>query len=151
MIANRYQHCPAQAKFSFVHNLELSQYLVAKSSGHSLLLSLPLSIEVLPVGIIAGATIGVGILVIFFFVALVFFLYRRRKGSEYRRFTATTNPSGSHHRVGARSQCHRDQQKAPGLATPPCPRSKGCDLEEARHQGRDGESGATHDAFRPGR
>ncbi|XP_051055326.1 kin of IRRE-like protein 1 isoform X3 [Phodopus roborovskii] len=38
--------------------------------------------EVLPVGIIAGATIGAGILVIFFFVALVFFLYRRRKGSR---------------------------------------------------------------------
>lgn len=44
---------------------------------------LPLSEEVLPVGIIAGATIGAGILLIFFFIALVFFLYRRRKGSEY--------------------------------------------------------------------
>ncbi|EPY90203.1 kin of IRRE-like protein 1 precursor [Camelus ferus] len=38
--------------------------------------------EVLPVGIIAGATIGAGILLIFFFIALVFFLYRRRKGSR---------------------------------------------------------------------
>nr|XP_021483107.1 kin of IRRE-like protein 1 [Meriones unguiculatus] len=38
--------------------------------------------EVVPVGIIAGATIGAGILVIFFFVTLVFFLYRRRKGSR---------------------------------------------------------------------
>lgn len=47
------------------------------------------SVEVLPVGIIAGATIGAGILVIFFFVALVFFLYRRRKGSEYRLGPAT--------------------------------------------------------------
>lgn len=54
----------------------------------------PPSIEVLPVGIIAGATIGAGILVIFFFVALVFFLYRRRKGSEYRRFTATATLQG---------------------------------------------------------
>nr|XP_035136034.2 kin of IRRE-like protein 1 isoform X3 [Callithrix jacchus] len=38
--------------------------------------------EVLPVGIIAGATIGAGILLIFFFIALAFFLYRRRKGSR---------------------------------------------------------------------
>nr|XP_028567045.1 kin of IRRE-like protein 1 [Podarcis muralis] len=38
--------------------------------------------EVLPVGIIAGATIGAGILVIFCFVALACFLYRRRKGSR---------------------------------------------------------------------
>ncbi|XP_074079238.1 kin of IRRE-like protein 1 isoform X1 [Macrotis lagotis] len=38
--------------------------------------------EVLPVGIIAGATIGAGILLILFFTALVFFLYRRRKGSR---------------------------------------------------------------------
>uniref|UniRef100_A0ABM5F3A1 Kin of IRRE-like protein 1 n=1 Tax=Pogona vitticeps TaxID=103695 RepID=A0ABM5F3A1_9SAUR len=38
--------------------------------------------EVLPVGIIAGATIGPGILVIFCFVALACFLYRRRKGSR---------------------------------------------------------------------
>uniref|UniRef100_A0A7N5JRX8 Kirre like nephrin family adhesion molecule 1 n=1 Tax=Ailuropoda melanoleuca TaxID=9646 RepID=A0A7N5JRX8_AILME len=38
--------------------------------------------EVLPVGIIAGATIGAGILLTFFFIALVFFLYRRRKGSR---------------------------------------------------------------------
>lgn len=34
-------------------------------------------------GIIAGATIGAGILLTFSFIALVFFLYRRRKGSEY--------------------------------------------------------------------
>lgn len=33
-------------------------------------------------GIIAGATIGAGALLTFFFIALVFFLYRRRKGSE---------------------------------------------------------------------
>ncbi|XP_038624220.1 kin of IRRE-like protein 1 isoform X1 [Tachyglossus aculeatus] len=38
--------------------------------------------EVLPVGVIAGATIGAGILLIFFFVTFVFFLYRRRKGSR---------------------------------------------------------------------
>ncbi|XP_061462110.1 kin of IRRE-like protein 1 [Rhineura floridana] len=38
--------------------------------------------EVLPVGIIAGATIGAGILVISCFVALACFLYRRRKGSR---------------------------------------------------------------------
>uniref|UniRef100_M3YMR5 Kin of IRRE-like protein 1 n=1 Tax=Mustela putorius furo TaxID=9669 RepID=M3YMR5_MUSPF len=38
--------------------------------------------EVLPVGIIAGATIGAGALLTFFFIALVFFLYRRRKGSR---------------------------------------------------------------------
>ncbi|XP_069491521.1 kin of IRRE-like protein 1 isoform X2 [Ambystoma mexicanum] len=38
--------------------------------------------EVLPVGIIAGATIGPGILVIFFFVIFIFILYRRRKGSR---------------------------------------------------------------------
>nr|XP_055189967.1 kin of IRRE-like protein 1 isoform X1 [Nyctereutes procyonoides] len=38
--------------------------------------------EVLPVGVIAGATIGAGVLVTFFFIALVFFLYRRRKGSR---------------------------------------------------------------------
>ncbi|XP_062821445.1 kin of IRRE-like protein 1 [Anolis carolinensis] len=38
--------------------------------------------EVTPVGIIAGATIGAGILVIFCFAALACFLYRRRKGSR---------------------------------------------------------------------
>ncbi|KAL8184889.1 UNVERIFIED_CONTAM: Kin of IRRE-like protein 1 [Gekko kuhli] len=38
--------------------------------------------EVVPVGIIAGATIGAGILVIFCFIALACFLYRRRKGSR---------------------------------------------------------------------
>ncbi|KAM5294768.1 kin of IRRE-like protein 1 isoform 6-T6 [Glossophaga mutica] len=38
--------------------------------------------EVLPVGIIAGATIGASILLTFFFITLVFFLYRRRKGSR---------------------------------------------------------------------
>ncbi|XP_005993211.1 kin of IRRE-like protein 1a [Latimeria chalumnae] len=38
--------------------------------------------EVLPVGIIAGATIGAGILLIFCLAALIFFLYRRRKGSR---------------------------------------------------------------------
>ncbi|XP_039174456.1 kin of IRRE-like protein 1 isoform X1 [Crotalus tigris] len=38
--------------------------------------------EVLPVGIIAGATIGAGILLIFCFIALGCFLYRRRKGSR---------------------------------------------------------------------
>ncbi|KFZ60757.1 Kin of IRRE-like 1, partial [Antrostomus carolinensis] len=37
--------------------------------------------EVLPVGIIAGATIGASILVIGFLVALTCFLYRRRKGT----------------------------------------------------------------------
>lgn len=93
----RYQHGPAQAKLSFMRNLELP-LCEAKSSGprmapSSLLLSLPLFVEVLPVGIIAGATIGAGILVIFFFVALVFFLYRRRKGSEYRHCAAITNAS----------------------------------------------------------
>ncbi|XP_075699829.1 kin of IRRE-like protein 1 [Rhinoderma darwinii] len=35
-----------------------------------------------PVGIIVGATIGAGILVIIFFVFFIFFLYRRRKGSR---------------------------------------------------------------------
>lgn len=94
----RCQHGPAQAKLTFVHNPELRQYVMAKSLGpcvapSSSLLFLPLPpIEVLPVGIIAGATIGAGILVVVFFAALVFFLYRRRKGSEYRRCTATTNP-----------------------------------------------------------
>lgn len=34
-------------------------------------------------GIIAGATIGAGILLTVFFITLAFFLYRRRKGSEY--------------------------------------------------------------------
>uniref|UniRef100_A0A8C4UUD2 Kirre like nephrin family adhesion molecule 1 n=1 Tax=Falco tinnunculus TaxID=100819 RepID=A0A8C4UUD2_FALTI len=38
--------------------------------------------EVLPVGIIAGATIGASILVIGFLVVLACFLYRRRKGSR---------------------------------------------------------------------
>ncbi|NXG13899.1 KIRR1 protein, partial [Grallaria varia] len=38
--------------------------------------------EVLPVGIIAGATIGASILLITFLVALICFLYRRRKGSR---------------------------------------------------------------------
>ncbi|NXH98465.1 KIRR1 protein, partial [Pachycephala philippinensis] len=38
--------------------------------------------EVLPVGIIAGATIGASILVVSFLVALACFLYRRRKGSR---------------------------------------------------------------------
>ncbi|XP_010224377.1 PREDICTED: kin of IRRE-like protein 1 [Tinamus guttatus] len=40
--------------------------------------------EVLPVGIIAGATIGASILLVAFLVALACFLYRRRKGSECR-------------------------------------------------------------------
>lgn len=53
-------------------------------------------------GIIAGATIGAGILLTFFFIALVFFLYRRRKGSEY----------GPHARPGPRA----DRPEAlPGL------------------------------------
>lgn len=53
-------------------------------SGSVLTSSFPFSSEeVLPVGIIAGATIGAGILLTFSFIALVFFLYRRRKGSEY--------------------------------------------------------------------
>ncbi|NWI47660.1 KIRR1 protein, partial [Picathartes gymnocephalus] len=38
--------------------------------------------EVLPVGIIAGATIGASILLISFLAALACFLYRRRKGSR---------------------------------------------------------------------
>ncbi|NXH26759.1 KIRR1 protein, partial [Myiagra hebetior] len=38
--------------------------------------------EVLPVGIIAGATIGASILLISFLLALACFLYRRRKGSR---------------------------------------------------------------------
>ncbi|KAJ7307170.1 hypothetical protein JRQ81_009156 [Phrynocephalus forsythii] len=38
--------------------------------------------EVLPVGIIAGATIGAGTLLTLSFVALACFLYRRRKGSR---------------------------------------------------------------------
>ncbi|TRZ07991.1 hypothetical protein HGM15179_019116, partial [Zosterops borbonicus] len=38
--------------------------------------------EVLPVGIIAGATIGASILLVTFLVALACFLYRRRKGSR---------------------------------------------------------------------
>uniref|UniRef100_A0A8C0HUH9 Kin of IRRE-like protein 1 n=1 Tax=Balaenoptera musculus TaxID=9771 RepID=A0A8C0HUH9_BALMU len=50
--------------------------------------------EVLPVGIIAGATIGAGILLIFFFIALVFFLYRRRKGSEYGPCSGLSPPGG---------------------------------------------------------
>lgn len=48
----------------------------------------------LPVGIIAGATIGAGILLIFFFIALVFFLYRRRKGSEYGPCWGHSPPEG---------------------------------------------------------
>lgn len=54
---------------------------------------LPPPEEVLPVGIIAGATIGAGILLIFFFIALVFFLYRRRKGSECGPHEAAALPS----------------------------------------------------------
>ena len=46
-------------------------------------------------GIIAGATIGAGILLIFFFIALVFFLYRRRKGSEYGPCSGLSPPGGS--------------------------------------------------------
>nr|XP_033779908.1 kin of IRRE-like protein 1 isoform X2 [Geotrypetes seraphini] len=38
--------------------------------------------EVLPVGIIVGVTIAAGILLLLFSVFLVFFLYRRRKGSR---------------------------------------------------------------------
>ncbi|XP_014748833.1 PREDICTED: kin of IRRE-like protein 1 [Sturnus vulgaris] len=38
--------------------------------------------EVLPVGIIAGATIGASVLLVTFLVALACFLYRRRKGSR---------------------------------------------------------------------
>lgn len=43
-------------------------------------------------GIIAGATIGAGALLTFFFIALVFFLYRRRKGSESGPPTRTRLP-----------------------------------------------------------
>lgn len=45
-------------------------------------------------GIIAGGTIGAGILLIFFFIALVFFLYRRRKGSEYGPCWGHSPPEG---------------------------------------------------------
>lgn len=47
-------------------------------------------------GIIAGATIGAGILLTFFFITLVFFLYRRRKGSEYGPPTASRAPRRQH-------------------------------------------------------
>lgn len=45
-------------------------------------------------GIIAGATIGAGTLLTFFFIALVFFLYRRRKGSEYGPCSGRGPPGG---------------------------------------------------------
>lgn len=51
-------------------------------------------------GIIAGATIGAGILLTFFFIALVFFLYRRRKGSEYGPSCPSRAPS---------SQCQEER------------------------------------------
>lgn len=54
----------------------------------------------LPVGIIAGATIGAGILLTFSFVALVFFLYRRRKGSEYGPWARPSQPTPGLQRQG---------------------------------------------------
>jgi hypothetical protein len=39
--------------------------------------------EIVPVGIIAGGTVGSSILLLIFLLALAFFLYRQRKGSEY--------------------------------------------------------------------
>lgn len=51
-------------------------------------------------GIIAGATIGAGILLTFSFVALVFFLYRRRKGSEYGPWARPSPPTPGLQRQG---------------------------------------------------
>lgn len=125
-------------------------------------LFLPSCEEVLPVGIIAGATIGAGILLIFFFIALVFFLYRRRKGSKYGS-SAGHSPRSIPCPAASNRQCLGGVR---GLGTvlprpggsrskgwqeifrlSPCPRSQGCDLEEAGHQGGDSEPGAAHHAF----
>lgn len=38
--------------------------------------------DIVPVGIIAGGTVGSSILLLMFLLALAFFLYRQRKGSE---------------------------------------------------------------------
>ncbi|CDQ98173.1 unnamed protein product [Oncorhynchus mykiss] len=38
--------------------------------------------EIVPVGIIAGGTVGSSILLLIFLLALAFYLYRQRKGSE---------------------------------------------------------------------
>ena len=112
--------------------------------------------EVLPVGIIAGATIGAGILLTFFFITLVFFLYRRRKGSEYglhgpqpsltvyrapsrqglrgARGVAVARPSQG------RSRNNPLQRLAESIQTSsPCPRSQGCDPKETGHQGGNSE------------
>lgn len=74
-------------------------------------------------GIIAGATIGAGILLIFFFIALVFFLYRRRKGSEYGPFWGHSPPRVSD-RQGLGGARRDWQLRSPGQVGPgcgPCP------------------------------
>lgn len=58
-------------------------------------------------GIIAGATIGAGILLTFFFITLAFFLYRRRKGSEY-------GPSGEQPTPAASRVPSRQGLRVPG-------------------------------------
>lgn len=80
----------------------------------------------LPVGIIAGATIGAGVLLTFFFIALVFFLYRRRKGSEYGP-RARPGPRGQARgapRVGLQRLAERAQ------AALPCPGRKDVTLRK---------------------
>lgn len=84
---------------------------MTRSSPHPFL---PLPEEVLPVGVIAGATIGAGVLLIFFFIALLFFLYRRRKGSEYS--PAAWQACGRHREVGAARSTALGDQKRPAEA-----------------------------------
>lgn len=44
--------------------------------------------DIVPVGIIAGGTVGSSILLLMFLLALAFFLYRQRKGSECTRWSS---------------------------------------------------------------
>ncbi len=48
-----------------------------------------IGIEIVPVGIIAGGTVGCSILLILCLLALVLFLYRQRKGSKLLKTTDT--------------------------------------------------------------
>lgn len=50
-------------------------------------------LDIVPVGIIAGGTVGSSILLLLFLLALAFYLYRQRKASEYNMWHSCGNNS----------------------------------------------------------
>lgn len=63
-------------------NRQTQSILLSLSVCLSLFLSHPLISEEVPVGIIAGGTVGSTILLFIFLLVLVLIFYRQRKGSE---------------------------------------------------------------------